>query len=467
MVMKGLTPQAVAEAAGGTYIGSEEGRHTAITAVTTDSRNITPGCLFAALKGERADGHAYIAQAVRAGAGAVLAEHLPAEDMPVPAVLVKDTGEALKAAAGLYLRTLGIPAVGIVGSAGKTSTKEMVAAVLSQRYRTLKTEGNFNNELGVPLTIFRLREEDEIAVIEMGINHFGEMSRLGAVVRPDTVVMTNIGTAHLEYLHDRDGILKAKSEVFAYLQPGGHVVLNGDDDKLITVESVNGKPPVRFGIGNAGADVRAEDIVSCGLEGSRFRLCLPDEELTVQVPSPGVHSVYNALAGAAVGVLYGLTGEEIRKGIESYESLTGRLRLLQVGERTVIDDCYNANPSSMKASLRILGEAEGRKAAILGDMGELGERTAEWHREVGVFAEEQGVDVLLCVGELSRHMAGAAREAAASAGKTENERQVLHFADTEELLKALPAYIGEKDTVLVKASHFMAFGRVVEALKKL
>ena len=459
--MKKMTPANMAAVCAGERCGAPDGWDTEVTAITTDSRNVTSGSLFVAIKGERTDGHAYLEQAIAAGAVAILGETLP-EDLPVCGIRVPDPAKALQPLAAYYLDQLSLPRVGISGSSGKTSTKEMIAAILSERFRVLKTEGNFNNELGVPLTIFRIREEDEIAVIEMGINHFGEMDRLATMVRPDTMVLTNIGTAHLEFLGTPEGIRKAKTESFAHLTEGGRAVLNGDDVLLREIRDVNGAAPIRFGIDDPEAEIRAEEIFPEGLSGSRFVLCMDGTRTEAFVPSPGIHAVYNALAGAAVGRRYGMRPEEIVRGMVRYQGLPGRLRIRETESLTILDDCYNANPSSMKASLSILGMAAGRRVAILGDMGELGEEAEALHREVGKAVAEQGVEVLLTVGEMSRAMQEAAAEARGSALPVAE-----HFADRNALSEALPTILQTKDTVLVKASHFMGLEEVVRVLEEL
>ena len=463
--MRNMTPENMARVTAGELLGPETLYQTEITDVVTDSRKIQSGCLFAAIRGERADGHAFIAQTIRDGAGAILAEYLPegcAAEKPV--ILVADVRKALQELAAYYLDQMQIPAVGIVGSAGKTSTKEMVASVLSQKYRVLKTEGNFNNELGVPLTVFRIREEHQIAVIEMGINHFGEMRRLAKIVRPDTVIMTNIGTAHLEFLRDRDGILRAKSEVFEYLRPDGAAILNGDDDKLVTLQQINGKPPLFYAVDNAEAEVRAEHVELIGIESTRCEMITPAQRFEVTIPASGMHAVHNALAGVAAGYRYGLTAEEITAGIAAYKSLAGRFQIIHTDALTVIDDSYNANPSSMKASLRVLQNGSGRKVAILGDMGELGEGAEALHREVGAFAGTCGPDALYCIGNLGRYIAEGAEE---TAKKNGSAMTIRWFPESGDLLAGISEYIQTGDTVLVKASRFMGFEKIVRELRSL
>ncbi|MDD7049121.1 MAG: UDP-N-acetylmuramoyl-tripeptide--D-alanyl-D-alanine ligase [Lachnospiraceae bacterium] len=478
--MKNLTIKNIAAVTGGICYGLEEKQNLEVSAVVTDSRKAQRDCLFAAIKGERVDGHRFVRQVCQAG-GIALVENRECLGFPgAEAVLVPSTLEAIKKIAAFYLRQLSIPVVGIVGSVGKTSTKELTASVLSRGYRVLKTEGNFNNELGVPLTIFRLTTEDQLAVLEMGINHFGEMHRLAEITCPETVVFTNIGCSHLEFLGSRDGILKAKSEVFDFIRPGGHIILNGDDDKLITVQDVHGIRPVFYGIRNQACAFRAREIRSLGFSGSSFVLVTPEGEIPVTVPAPGIHMVYNALAAAAAGITYGLTLEQVRDGIAAAPSLSGRFQVIRTDYLTIVDDCYNANPGSMKASLGILAEEDtesagkesgenrsllpGRRVAILGDMGELGENTEALHREVGEYAGKLCLDLLCTVGPLSRKLAEAAAE--------ENpELTVRSFDRVEELLDSLQAQTADhpllqkNDTVLVKASHFMNFGRIVEKLK--
>ncbi|MDO4619058.1 MAG: UDP-N-acetylmuramoyl-tripeptide--D-alanyl-D-alanine ligase [Lachnospiraceae bacterium] len=453
--MKQMTPEMIAKACGGRYHGPEEIKHTEVTSVTTDSRKCEPGCLYIPMRGTRVDGHDYIPQVMEAGALVTLTEH--AEGVSeYPYILVKDTAEAIQEIAGYYRRVLDLPVVSITGSVGKTSTKEMIAAVLSQKFRVLKTLGNFNNNLGLPLTVFRLTEEDEIAVLEMGISHFGEMTKLAETAEPDTMVITNIGECHLEALGDRDGVFKAKTECFDYVRLNGTVILNGEDDKLAAVEDVHARRPIFYGM-DPRFRVYADEICPQGLKGTRCTIHVDEEAFEVLVPLPGRHMVMNALAGAAVGYTYGLTAEEIKAGIESLESLAGRLHILEKNGVTVIDDCYNANPMSMKASVGILKEAEGRRIAILGDMGELGKTEAALHREVGEAVGTMGIERFVLVGSLVKNLADGI--AAVSP-----ETEVLQFDELETALEKLPELVQEGDTVLVKASHFMHFEKIVEKL---
>ena len=456
--MKNLTLRNITRACSGTWHGKSEYLDREIQSITTDSREAKEGCLFVPIVGERVDAHRFIPQVISAGALAVLSEkELPQADFPW--IRVESSLQAVKDIAAFYLEQLGIPVVGITGSVGKTSTKEAIAAVLSQKYRTLKTQGNFNNELGVPLTVFRLREEDEIAVLEMGINHFGEMTRLARIARPDTAVITNIGTAHLEYLQDRDGVLRAKTEMLDFLRDHGHIVLNGDDDKLATIHEVKGIRPVFYGLEDNGRNtVRADVLESLGLMGTRCRLHLP-ETLEVVVPLPGIHMVYNALAAAAVGRIYGLDNDQIKAGIEAMETIGGRMNRIRTEKYLIVDDCYNANPVSMKASIDVMKNASGRRVLILGDMGELGEDAPAMHEEVGAYAADSGAEVLLFAGELAEHMVTGARRRAVPGQVT------AHFGTVPELLAGLGQYIREGDTILVKASRFMKLEGVVEELK--
>ncbi len=456
--MKNMSLGKITEACGGIFHGTLEEQAYVVESITTDSRQAEKGCLFVAIPGERVDGHDFIPSVFEKGALAVISER-ELENPAGPYIQVESSLEAVKGIAAYYREQLDIKVVGITGSVGKTSTKEVIASVLAQKYNVLKTLGNFNNELGLPLTVFRLRDEHQVAVLEMGISHFGEMHRLAKIARPDICVITNIGQCHLEFLRDRDGVLRAKTEIFDFIKEDGSIVLNGDDDKLAQIQEAKGIRPIFFGT-ESGRSVYADHIENLGLKGVQCRIHVDDKSVSVLIPIPGHHMVMNALAAAAVGHQLGLTMEEIKAGIEQLEAVSGRFHIIENGRLQIIDDCYNANPVSMKASLDVLCDAKGRRVAILGDMGELGENEAQLHAEVGAHASGNHIDLLICTGTVSSHMAEAA---VADGGCGE----VLQVPTLDALLTCLPSLIEPDDTVLVKASHFMHFEKVVEKLEKL
>ena len=451
--MKNMTLEHITQACHGRYIGRKEMLQTKIRGAVTDSRQVEEGYLFIPIQGAKVDGHDFIPAVAEKGAAAVLSEQeLP--DCNIPYIQVESTKQALKEIAEYYSSQLTIPIVGITGSVGKTSTKEMIASVLSVHYQVLKTAGNFNNEIGLPLTLLRIREEHEVAVVEMGISDFGEMHRLAKMAKPDICVITNIGICHLEQLKTRDGILQAKSEIFDYLKPDGHIVLNGEDDKLATIDQVKGVQPLFYG---TGREIYADQIQNLGLKGVQALIHTPKGSISVKIPIPGEHNVWNAMAAAAVGLCLGMELPEIQSGIEQAQTIGGRSNLMDFGDLLVLDDCYNANPVSMRAALDVLGYGLGRKIAVLGDMGELGEHEKQLHYDVGTYAAKQKIDALFCAGSLSAQLAQGAKDGGL--------KQVFHFEKSGELIEQLLGYLKEGDTVLVKASHFMEYPRVVEAIK--
>lgn len=453
--MRAMSLREIAQAVNGQYYGDASCLDVCVTGVAIDSRKIEEGYLFVPIKGARVDGHTFIPQVMETGAYCTLSEHVLEASHPY--ILVDSCEQALKDLAEHYRKALDIKVVGITGSVGKTSTKEMIASVLSQKYQVLKTAGNFNNEIGLPLTIFNIREEHEVAVLEMGISDFGEMSRLARMARPDICVITNIGLCHLENLIDRDGILKAKTEMFAYRQADAKIILNGDDDKLITVKDWDGCAPIYFGL-STDMDAYADHIRSLSLKGTACTIHMGDEKIDATISIPGHHMVYNALAGALVGRELGLNSEEISRGIESLVPVSGRNNLIDTGSALVIDDCYNANPISTKASLDVLVTADSRKVAILGDMFELGEHEKALHYEVGQHAKEKNIDVVVCIGGLSEETAK---------GATGGTTKVLYFATKKEFLDKAQEILCKGDAILVKASHGMEFPEIVERLKEM
>ena len=443
--MKPITLSEVARACGGELHG-DPGLQ--ITSIVTDSRKAGEGSLFAAIKGARADGHKFIPAVAEQGAVCALCEEAPQADIAY--ILVESTLVALKGIAEYYRSLFSIPFIGITGSVGKTSTKEFISAVLAQKYNVHKTGGNFNNELGVLITLFGLEESHEVAVIEMGISGFGEMTRLSKMVRPDISVITNIGYCHLENLGDRDGVLRAKTEMFTYLKDNGSIILCHDDDKLRTLTDYHGITPTFYGTGND--EYRAENIVEKGLDGVGCTLIHGDTRIDVTIPTMGRHNVLNALCAMAVGTKLGLTPDEIKRGLESFRNVGSRNRIIKTAYYTIIDDCYNANPTSTKAGLDTLSKLSGRRVAVLGDMKELGKDEIALHREVGAYAKELGIDVLIAVGPLSEATAEGFGEGA------------YYYQNVDRCIDRIERHLHPDDTILVKASHSMQFERIVEAL---
>lgn len=448
--MTPCTAREICAAVGGTLL---QDSGAPVTGVTTDSRAVQPGQLFIPLVGERFDGHAYIAKALEGGAAGCLTAREPETLLPGKLYIqVADTRLALKALASWYRDKFDLPVVQVTGSAGKTTTKEMIASVLSQRYNTLRTEGNFNNDIGAPLTLLRLMPEHQAAVIETGMNHFGEIRYLGEMVRPDIAVITNVGDAHIENLgNTRQGILRAKCEIFENLTPEGVAVLNGDDELLNTVTLP--QTILRCGVGD-GCGVRVTDIDDRGLEGVACTVSIEGEHYRLTTSAPGRYMIYPMAMAAAIGRRLGLTGEEIAAGVAAYTTVGSRMHLIRLpGERLVIDDCYNANPQSMAEGLRMLAASPARhRVAVLGDMGELGQLTAQAHRDMGALTRRLGLTAV-AVGEKMHAL-------------TETDPQAQWFATVEEAMPTIRQLFTPGTAVLVKASHAMHFERIVKELEK-
>ena len=448
--MTPCTAREICAAVGGTLL---QDSGAPVTGVTTDSRAVQPGQLFIPLVGERFDGHAYISKALEGGAAGCLTAAAPETLLPGKLYIqVADTRLALKALASWYRDKFDLPVVQVTGSAGKTTTKEMIASVLSQRYNTLRTEGNFNNDIGAPLTLLRLMPEDQAAVIETGMNHFGEIRYLGEMVRPDIAVITNVGDAHIENLgNTRQGILRAKCEIFENLTPEGIAVLNGDDELLNTVTLP--QTILRCGVGD-GCDVRVTDIDDRGLEGVACTVTIEGEHYRLTTSAPGRYMIYPMAMAAAIGRRLGLTREEIAAGVAAYTTVGSRMHLIRLpGERLVIDDCYNANPQSMAEGLRMLAASPAQhRVAVLGDMGELGQLTAQAHRDMGALTRRLGLTAV-AVGEKMHAL-------------TETDPQAQWFATVEEAMPAIRQLFTPGTAVLVKASHAMHFERIVKELEK-
>lgn len=450
-MMKEITLREIASACNGDFLGDSKYLNNTIENVTIDSRQAAKGTLFVAIKGERTDGHKYIEKAFEQGAVCALSEQVISADKPV--ILVRSTAQAIKDVAEYY-RSLfeNIEVVGITGSVGKTSTKEVIASVLEQNFVVHKTKGNFNNELGVPLTLLAMPEDTEIAVVEMGINHFGEMTRLSKMVRPTVCVFTNIGNCHLENLIDRDGVFRAKTEMLEYKEDDSFIIVNGDDDKLSALSEAD----FRFGL-NTDNDFYAENITANGENGVSFTMCFEGKKINAFINAIGSYMVTNALAAAAVGRAMNMKDEDIVKGIASYKTVGSRASVITTQSFKIIDDCYNANPASVKAAIDSLVSMNGeRKVAILGDMKELGNKEVMLHGEVGFYINDRPVDVLITVGQLAKTI-----------GECASSVEVHHFDTLEQVLEEIDTILHKNDTILVKASHSMHFEKITELLKTL
>ena len=423
---------------------------TGIGKIVIDTRAVESGDLFAAFRGERVDGHDFITSAFDRGAACCIGERVP-EGETRPVIVVPDVLTALEQITAGYRGDFDLPVVGITGSVGKTTANEMISAVLEQHFRTLKTEGNLNNRYGVPMMLSRLNSGHEAAVIEMGISEFGEMTRLTRMVQPTIAVYTNIGHAHLEFLHDLDGVLRAKSEMLDLMPETAPVIVNGDDEKLNSLQCRQRK--ITFGFG-AHCDVRAENIETGGQQTCEIVCGL--RRIPVRIPAFGQHYVYAALAAAAVGMLLGIDDREIADGIAAFHNVGRRGETFSTAGITVVDDSYNANPDSVCNGIDNLILMPGtRHVCILGDMLELGENTLKMHYDVGSYAREKGIDLVITSGNCASEMS----RAAGARGR--------NFESREALIAALPDLLKEGDCILVKASKGSHFETVSAALREI
>ena len=448
--MISVTIGQMAALSGGTWTGDPALLDTVPDYIATDSRDAREGSLFVAFRGERTDGHKYIPNALAQGAVAVLCEE--AGEPGEPRIVVPEVFAALRKIASALREKAQFPFIGVTGSVGKTTAKEMICAVLSARYHTFKTPGSMNGQVGVPIAFLSLPEDTEAAVIEMGISLPGEMCKLGELVHPEYGVFMNIADAHLEALHDRAGILREKSDMLCATPKSGTVIVNGDDELLNAHDF--GFRKITFGLGEH-CDVRAVEQENLpGGEGQRCTIVGAGRSVPVTIPAYGGYMVYAALAAAAVGFELGLTDGEIAEGISRYATVGHRSRLIRTAGLLIVDDCYNANPYSTRSAIDSLMELPGRHVCVFGDMRELGENSAEMHRQIGAYAAEKGVEALYTAGEESVHYGEGAPEI------------TRHFESKKALTEALPSLLKEGDTVLIKASHSCQFEDIVDVLTK-
>ncbi|WP_024833937.1 UDP-N-acetylmuramoyl-tripeptide--D-alanyl-D-alanine ligase [Ruminiclostridium josui] len=429
--------------------------------VTTDSRKVTNNSLFIPLIGEKFDGHDYIEQCFRAGASVCLTSKKIPMVAGCSAVLVEDTARALRDLAAWHRKKFDIPVVGITGSVGKTSTKDMVSCVLSQKYCVLKTQGNFNNEIGLPLTVLNIDNSHEAAVIEMGMSGFGEISRLTAIAKPRIAIITNIGVSHIEKLESQEGILKAKLEILEGLDKDGLVILNGDDPLLT---SLKGKLPFRtvfYGM-KSGSDYTALNYQTMGEQGTTFEITVNGRNFDVEIPVPGIHNVYNALAAIAAGIEMKIPMEMIINGINQFSPGNMRQSIINHNGIKIINDAYNASPQSMQAAINVLEEISSgsRSIAVLGDMFEMGDMSRDLHYSVGEFIKNKKINFLITVGQDSRMIS----QAVADLGNS--EIKLRHFESNKEALKYILGIVMPGDYILIKGSRGMKMEEIADGIMK-
>ncbi|MCH5212763.1 MAG: UDP-N-acetylmuramoyl-tripeptide--D-alanyl-D-alanine ligase [Oscillospiraceae bacterium] len=426
--------------------------------ITTDSRKVKDGVLFIPLVGEKFDGHDFIKSAIEHGASAALTERQPDGDERGTIMRVKDTKKALGDIARYYKKKYSVPVVSITGSVGKTTTKDLIYAVLAEHYNTHKTPNNFNNDIGVPLTVFGIEAEHEMAVIEMGMNHFGEIAYLADIVKPDIAIITNIGMSHIENLGSQEGILKAKMEITTGFTDKNTLYVNGDDKFLKTVQS-DAYKVVRFGLDSSN-DVYAKDIVNKGLCGIEFTVVSGMGEFRAEIMQPGIHNVYNALAAVCAGMHFGVTAGECAAGLRNCEYTSQRLEVINHNGIEIINDCYNSSPDSVRAALKVQQlSLQPRKIAVLGDILEMGEFAENAHYDLGTDAAQIGIDMLIT--------AGASAAKIAEGAKANGFMNVKVYDTTDDACREIAGIIKEGDSVLVKASHGMHFEKITEAIRSL
>ena len=435
--------------------------HTIIDHVSTDTRTLPPGSLFVALTGERFDGHAFVGQAVSAGAMAVMVCDPAGVPGDAACIRVDDTLAGLKDLAAWYRGRFHIPLIAVTGSTGKTSTKEMIAAILGAKYHTHKNTGNLNNEIGLSHTLLALEHCHEASVVEMGMNHAGEIAVLSGMARPSVAVITNIGLSHIGNLGSQENILSAKLEILEGMAADAPLVINGEDALLIGAAQGMNRPVIRCGF-EEGNDVRAMDVRMRGEQGSVFTAVTADASCEIRLNSPGRHSIQNCLCALGAALSAGLSLREAAEGLKYLASAKMRLTVEATDFGTkVINDAYNASPDSVAAALSVLMEMEARRRyAVLGDMLEMGAYAGKAHYDTGKKVAESGIDGLVAIGELSRHTAQGAKDAGMDGAN------VFHCMEQTEAVTYLDTLLGPGDAVLVKGSRGMRLERIVDALVK-
>ncbi len=433
-----------------------------VSGISIDTRTLTSGMAFFAIKGERVDGHDYLEAALGAGCTALVVEreNALAKEISRPTgtslIKVEDTERALQDLAAWYLSLFDVHKIGITGSTGKTTTKEMLFHILSEKYKTVCNQGNFNNLIGLPLSVFQVDSATEAAVFEMGMDRLGEIHRLAEIVRPDAAIITNIGVSHLERLGSRENILKAKTEICDFMNWENTLIINEDND-LLSGHCFGGKHnTVTVGQGEK-AEVQISGLKDMGERGIEFRVRRGEESRMFRMGSPGLHNSINAALAVATAQVFGISMEEAASGLSKLSATDKRLHIKELSGIKIIDDTYNASPDSMIAALDVLSSIKNtRKMAILGDMFELGEKEEEYHRQIGEYASKKGIHVVLSVGKNAELITLAAKEGGI---------QAFHFSNKEMLKSVLPQWVRKGDAILIKGSRGMAMDEIVKHLE--
>ncbi|GKX29078.1 UDP-N-acetylmuramoyl-tripeptide--D-alanyl-D-alanine ligase [Vallitalea longa] len=464
--MKQVSIEKIAEEVSGHIVNQEllrEDINWKYNNISIDSRTIAENDIFIPIKGDNFDGHNFISMAYEKGAMICFTEdksRIPSNQI---GILVSDTKKALKDFAKYYLSLFKIPIVAVTGSVGKTSCKEMIGSILSVKYDVHKTIGNFNNEIGLPLTIFKLEDRHEVVVLEMGMNHYGELHRLSEIARPDIAVITNIGEAHIEYFGTKNNILKAKSEILDFLKKDGLVILNGDDPYLRKLKENIPFNTLTFGF-NDDNDYYISDYKELGWDGLIGKITGTHEEYNIKIHTLGKHMLYNIIPGIIIGNHLNMTANEIEQGAYSYKPSKMRMDRIELNDNiVVINDAYNASVDSMISALDTLStlDTQGRKVAVLGDMFELGDMSKDTHTRIGKVAATKNIDFIICVGKDSKYI----YEGAMSNGIDKNK--ISYYKTKEELIDDIDELVKAKDTIIIKASRGMHLEKVIERLQSI
>ena len=454
--MKALSAGTIAKMVQGRLDGSPE---IIVNRISIDTRTLEQGSLFVAIKGERFDGHDYIEQAVSNGAALVIVREGTILTKTVPAIFVTDTKEALGELAHEYRKLFKIPIVAVTGSVGKTSTKEMIASILSAKYRVHKSKGNHNNEIGLPLSVLEMDDEHEVAVFEMGMRGFDEISVLSKIVNPDIAVITNIGISHIERLGSRQNILKAKLEILDGMGENGIIFLNGDDELLSGLKGLLPQKTLFYGI-DENQDIWAYDLSSKGEEGVYFQVKTGEKDMKLFIPAPGIHNVHNALAGISVAEALNMNENEIRKGLENFSGEKMRLSIEEKDGIKFINDSYNAAPASMTAAIDVLCEIAGerRKWVVIGDMLELGDWAQEAHRKIGRLVSKSGIEYMVAIGSLAKWYVEGANE------NPDTRTITKLFASASEAKPYIKTLVQKGDVLLFKGSRLIKLDGLLQEL---